>query len=86
VEVARDGKLVELARLSSGALFGEMSYLEKSVASANVFTEVAAEVLKVDRNVMRQLLDLPDGFGERFYHSLAVTVSHRLRATNNGVS
>jgi len=82
VEGTRDGKVTELARLTSGALFGEMSYLEKSVASANVYADGSAEVVKVDRDAMKRLLDQPDGFGERFYHSLAVTLSRRLRATN----
>ncbi len=85
VEGARDGKVIELARLTSGAMFGEMSYLEKSVASANIYAEGSAEVVKVDKAAMKQLLDQSDGFGERFYHSLAVTLSRRLRATNTRV-
>lgn len=85
VEISNDDKLIELARLSTGSLFGEMSYLEKSIVSANVIAEGKAEVICVDKNAMTTLFEEIPGLSERFYHSLAVTLSRRLRATNRMV-
>ena len=40
------------------------------------------EVLFVETHDLAQLIEADQGFGARFYHSLATTLSRRLRATN----
>lgn len=79
VERAHLGQDVAIARLGPGAIFGEMSFLESGPASASVVAETPVRVAVVDgRNVQSLIGSLP-GFGTRFYQSLAVMLSGRLR-------
>jgi CRP-like cAMP-binding protein len=79
-EVRRGG--ATLAKFVAGDVCGEMSFLEDSVASATVVasTAVTAEFLSV-----QELSDVFAAFphlASRFYRSMALTLSRRLRATS----
>ena len=65
-----------------GELFGEMSFLEEAGASASVVADDEVEVDVIPGEHVRRLLDSLPGFAARFYHSLAVTLSERLRRTS----
>ena len=84
VRVEREdfGRMVQLARLGPGTVFGEMSLLDKSGAGANVVADGRAEILCVDGSDLQALTEQDPSFAARFYHSLATTLSRRLRATN----
>ena len=84
VRVEREdfGRTVQLARLGPGSVFGEMSLLDKSGASANVVADGRTEILCVDGPELNDLTEQDPAFAARFYHSLATTLSRRLRATN----
>ncbi len=71
-----------LARLGPGSVLGEMSFLDQSGASASVAADGKVEILFVESRELSQLLESDQGFAARFYHSLATTLSRRLRATN----
>jgi CRP-like cAMP-binding protein len=71
-----------LARLGPGSVLGEMSFLDQSGASASVAADGKVEILFVESKDLAQLLEADQGFAARFYHSLATTLSRRLRATN----
>lgn len=73
---------IELARLSSGSIFGEMSFLDGAGVSADVIADGDVELFRVDNMHLRETLKFKPEFGQRLYHSLAVTLSRRLRATN----
>jgi CRP-like cAMP-binding protein len=83
IERADEGAAIPLAKLNVGEIFGEMSLLESEPASASV---VAAEELEVDlipgEHVTSLLISVP-GFATRFYKSLAIILSHRLRETSS---
>lgn len=81
VERSHLGKGIGYARLTAGALFGEMSFLEGSGASASVVAEEPCEVDVVDGAVVQSLAASVPGLGTRFYQSLAVLLSERLRET-----
>ena len=72
----------QLARLGSGAVFGEMSMLDRSGATANVVADGQVKILTVPGRDLDALTASDLGFAGRFYKSLATTLSRRLRATN----
>jgi CRP-like cAMP-binding protein len=84
VERASHGPGIAVARLGPGQVFGEMSFLEETGTSASVVADEDVEVDVVEWPDLEALL-ADAGFAERFYHSLAVSIAHRLRKTNDAV-
>ena len=68
-----------IARLEPGEIFGEMAFLENGVASANVTASGELEVCAIEWSALQDLFDLYPHMGSRFYRSLAVSLSRRLR-------
>ncbi len=80
VRRAHLGQGVSVARLGPGEVFGEMSFLENSGASASVVADDdTVEVAEIAGEDVHALLASVPGFATRFYQSLAITLSHRLR-------
>lgn len=76
------GAPFELARLATGSVFGEMSFLDGAKISASVVAEGRVEIVRhYTSDIERLIADDPD-FGLRFFRSLAVTLSRRLRGAN----
>lgn len=73
---------VEVTRLGRGSIFGEMSFVDDSPTSASVGAAGEVEVVYVDGAKVRARLDEDAGFAARFYHSLAIVLSGRLREAN----
>ena len=71
----------ELARLGSGEIVGEMSFIDANPPSATVTAVDNGLVLALSRKLLQQRLDLDTAFASRFYFALAVFLSDRLRAT-----
>jgi CRP-like cAMP-binding protein len=71
----------ELARLTSGEIVGEMSFVDANPPSATVAALDRGVVLALPRALLQQKLDRDTGFAARFYHALAAFLSDRLRAT-----
>lgn len=84
VRVERDhlGSGVPFARLEEGEVFGEMSFLENAGASASVVADDRVEVDVIDGAHVQALLVSVPGLATRFYQSLAVALSARLRQTS----
>jgi len=70
---------VKLAQIMEGEICGEMSFLEGSIASASVVADTALETLAIEWNALLQLFELYPHLGSRFYRSLALNLSRRLR-------
>lgn len=68
-----------IARLEPGEVFGEMAFLENSVASATVTATAELEVCAIEWSALLDLFELYPHMGSRFYRSLAVNLSRRLR-------
>jgi CRP-like cAMP-binding protein len=62
-----------------GEICGEMSFLEEGVASADVVAEEAVEAFHLDHSTVQRLFELFPHLGSRFYRSLAINLSRRLR-------
>jgi len=80
------GAPYELARLTTGSVFGEMSFVDKAKISATVMAEGQAEIVQLRTREIEKLIAADPAFGLRFYRSLAVTLSRRLRSMNRTVS
>lgn len=83
IERLDDGETTQLAEIGVASIFGEMSFLEKSKISASVIADSYVAVLKIHGGDLEALIAEDVEFGQRFYRSVAVTLSRRLRATNS---
>lgn len=75
-----------IAVLEPGQVFGEMSFVDGHLASASVLAVEASEVDVLDKIQVLSLLVSVPGFSSRFYQSLALTLSERLRATTTDLA
>lgn len=71
----------QIARLSSGEVVGEMSFIDSRPPSATVQTLEPSLVLAVPRSQLADKLEHDEGFASRFYRALAMLLSQRLRGT-----
>lgn len=68
-----------IAQIGPGQVCGEMAFLENAVASATVTAEEEVEVRAIECSALSDLFELFPHLGSRFYRSLAVSLSRRLR-------
>jgi CRP-like cAMP-binding protein len=68
-----------IAQLEAGEVCGEMAFLENGVASASVTAADALEVCAIEWSALTDLFELYPHMGSRFYRSLAVNLSRRMR-------
>lgn len=71
----------EVARVSSGEVLGEISYVDRRPPTATVTATEDASVIAVPRTDLSAKLDQDPGFAARFYRALAVFLADRLRST-----
>ncbi|MDX2096573.1 MAG: cyclic nucleotide-binding domain-containing protein [Leptolyngbyaceae cyanobacterium bins.59] len=76
---ALEGK--EVARLSTGEVVGEMSFVDARPPSATVKAVEDSLVLSIPRQQLAIKLQQDMGFASRFYRALAIFLSDRLRGT-----
>jgi len=65
--------------IGPGEVCGEISFLDELPATANVVAREAVEAFYLDRPTVQSLFELFPHLGSRFYHSLASSLSRRLR-------
>jgi CRP-like cAMP-binding protein len=68
-----------LAHIGPGEVCGEMAFLENSLASATVIADNEVETYAVEWTTLVDLFQLFPHLASRFYQSLAVNLSRRLR-------
>ena len=71
-----------VAHLGVGQTCGEMSFLESRKASASVIAETEVQADAVEFAELRRIFQMFPHLGSRFYQSMAVTLSRRLRETS----
>lgn len=71
----------EVAQLYSGAIVGEMSFIDFCPPSASVKAVNECTVLDLPRRAMTRKLQEDVGFSARFHRAVALFLSDRLRAT-----
>ena len=82
VERNNGGGRAVLVTLGPGAIFGEMAFIEDALASASVVADGKVEVDAIEVAELKQMFEAFPHFGARFYRSVAVTLSQRLRETS----
>jgi CRP-like cAMP-binding protein len=78
VEVVR-GK--PIAKLNAGDIFGDMAFVENGMASASVVAETDLELDALDLPKVTEIFTHYPHLETRFYKSLAVLLSQRMRST-----
>lgn len=73
------GQETVIARMGPGEVFGELSFLEATGATATVVADGLVEVGMIEGQYVYSLLSSVPGFAARFYHSLAISLAKRLR-------
>jgi CRP-like cAMP-binding protein len=68
-----------VAYLGAGEICGEMAFLEGGIASASVIAIEPLETYAIEWSALKDLFELFPHLGSRFYRSLAVGLSRRLR-------
>ena len=68
-----------IAHIGPGQVRGEMAILENGAASATVTAEDDGEACAIEWKALSDLFELFPHLGSRFYRSLAVNMSRRLR-------
>jgi len=79
--VARAAGNKEVARLRSGEIVGEMSFVDSRPPSATVQAVEPSSVLAIPRIGLEARLSQDAPFAARFYRAMAVFLSDRLRST-----
>jgi|SRR5580704_8973752 CRP/FNR family cyclic AMP-dependent transcriptional regulator len=79
--VARAAGNKEVARLRSGEIVGEMSFVDSRPPSATVQAVEPSSVLAIPRLELKARLSRDASFAARFYRAMAVFLSDRLRST-----
>ena len=77
------GKKETVASLTRNEFFGDMNFLEGIGASANVIANEPTRILVITPEKTQALLAADPSLAMRFYHSLAISLSRRLRATTS---
>jgi CRP/FNR family transcriptional regulator, cyclic AMP receptor protein len=71
----------ELARISSGEIVGEISFIDDRPPLATVKAIAETEVLAISRMNLTKKLQEDLGFASRFYHGISLCLSDRMRGT-----
>jgi CRP-like cAMP-binding protein len=69
----------QIASVCAGEILGEMAFLEGTKPSATVVADEAVKVYSVSWADLHELFNLFPHLGSRFYRSVAVSLSRRLR-------
>lgn len=72
-----------LARLGAGEIFGEMSFIENKPISATIVAGADTKIARIPSKKLDALLSAQPNLASRFYKTLAVNFSSRLRNTSN---
>jgi CRP-like cAMP-binding protein len=69
----------KIAQIGPGEICGEMAFLEDSVSSATATAEGEVEAYALEWSSLQDLFQLFPHLASRFYRSVAVNLSRRLR-------
>lgn len=71
--------------LGPGEVVGEMSFMDGQGASASLIADGQTEILEIPRDAVFDMINSDTSFAARFYESLFLDLSRKLRSTNQRV-
>lgn len=74
----------ELARLSEGDVFGEISFVDERLPLAATIAEENTLVLRVRRDHLQDKINVDAPFAARFYRAISMFLADRLRKMTKG--
>jgi CRP-like cAMP-binding protein len=74
---------VNVARLGPGQICGEIAFLDNRLSSASVIAEEPLEADAIEWSELQRIFRMFPHVGSRFYQSIAVLLSRRLRETSS---
>jgi CRP-like cAMP-binding protein len=74
---------VNVARIGSGQICGEIAFLDNRLSSASVIAEELIEADAIEWTELNRIFRMFPHVGSRFYQSIAVLLSRRLRETSS---
>lgn len=77
---------INVARIGPGQICGEVAFLDSRLSSASVIAEEPLEVDAIEWAELHRIFRMFPHVGSRFYQSLAVMLSRRLRDTSAKLS
>ena len=72
-----------IAKLGSGEILGEMSFLEARPPSVNVIATTHSRIFVIARKLINERMNSNPEFRSNFYYALALFLSNRLRKTTD---
>jgi CRP-like cAMP-binding protein len=77
----------QIATMACGDVFGEMSFLEHRKASSTIIAESPTVEIQLFSNpLVTQALDADVNFAKSFFHAVALSLSRRLRSSNQFIT
>jgi signal-transduction protein with cAMP-binding, CBS, and nucleotidyltransferase domain len=78
-----DGNLVRLVNLEEGAIFGELSLINRSPRAATVIAESATELFELDEEAFQSFIkSTPEAKQLGFYKNCSIDLAERFRIQN----
>lgn len=74
---------VNIATISSGEIIGEMSFLDERPPSVSVMATEDVSVYSISLERVKQYMEVNTRFAARFYYSISLFLSDRLRKTTS---
>ena len=72
---------MSIAHIGSGELVGEMTFLDERPPSVSVIATEESSVYSISLDKMKRYMEVDTRFAARFYYSIALFLSDRLRKT-----
>lgn len=79
LEVTVGGPDQTITVVGPGEVLGEMSFLDSRPASTSIRARTESSVFRLPRTALEEQLTSNSGFAARFYRSMCLFLSHRLR-------
>lgn len=80
---SEDSPNVNIATIGSGEIIGEMSFLDERPPSVSVMATEEVSVYRISLERVKQYMEVNTRFAARFYYSIALFLSDRLRKTTS---
>ena len=74
---------LDIAKIGSGELVGEMSFLDERPPSVSVQATRDSNVYAISLDVVKRRMEVDTRFAASFYYSIALFLSNRLRSTTS---